>query len=188
MYAYLLSTLPAFTLDEAPPMPPSELLARSRGFVSHGELTALLDPEAAANGRGDAAAWARRWLAGERQLANAVARRRAAFWQLAPDEQAREHEGFRVMIEEGVARAFEAPHPLARQRALDALRWRLLDELAGPVPWGFPALLAYAQRLRIAWQWAGREATAGREALGRVLDAIEERHEAGWRIEEHGDG
>lgn len=176
MYAYLLSTLPDFGPEGVPPMAPEELLERCRAFLPSRELTALADPEAAANGSGDAAETARRWLDGERQIANAIARRRATFWDLGPAGQARDHRGFLVMVEEGVASAFDAPHPLARQRALDALRWRLLDELAGPVPWGFPALFAYAQRLRIAWQWAERDPALGREALGRTLDAIEQLH------------
>ncbi|HKI59068.1 MAG TPA: hypothetical protein VKA00_07640 [Trueperaceae bacterium] len=187
MYAYLLSTLPGFGPEDVPPLSAAELLERCRGFVPNRALTALADPEAAANGSGHAAETARRWLDGERQIANAVARRRAPFWGSSPMGQAREHEGFRVLIEEGVARAYEAPDPLARQRALDALRWRLLDELAGPVPWGFPALLAYAQRLRIAREWAARDPSTGREALGRTLDAVEARHDQEHAHEEtHG--
>jgi len=185
VYAYLLSTLPDFDLDGAPPMSLVELVERCRGFLPEPELTGLEDPEAAAKGSGDSARAARRWLDGERQLANAVARRRAPFWELSPADQAREHGGFSVMLEDGAGRAFEAAHPLARQRALDELRWQLLNELAGPVPWGFPALFAYARRLEIAWQWAPRQPAAGRDALGRILDAVEERAVREDHFEEH---
>lgn len=176
MYAYLLSALPSFELDDKPPMSPAELLDRCRGFVPEDELAALSDPEAAADGTGAAAEVARRWRDAERQLRNSLARRRAPFWGLDAAEHAQPHVGFRVVIEEGVGRAYEAPDPQARQRDLDRLRWRLLDELAGPVPWEFPALFAYAQRLRLAQEWARREVSAGRTALGRVLDTVEEHH------------
>jgi len=179
VYAYLLSTLPGFGIDDPPPMPLSELLARCRGFVTDDELAALTDPEAAAEASvgGPEAAVARAWRDGERQLANALARRRASFWGMAPGESGRdrEHRGFLVMIEEAVARAYESGDPMTRERALDGLRWALLDELSGPVPWGFAALFAYAQRLRIGWRWAGREPAAGREILGRILDHVEAR-------------
>jgi len=176
VYAYLLSALPSFELDDEPPMTLAELLERCRGFVPDAELAALRDPESAANGTGAAAAVARRWRDAERQLRNGVVRRRAPFWQLEAADHMQTHAGFRAMIEEGVAHAFEASDPQARQRELDMLRWQLLDELAGPVPWGFSALFAYSQRLRLAREWAAREASAGRDALGRVLDTVEEQH------------
>lgn len=176
MYAYLLSTLPSFELHDPPPMSASDLVARCRGFLADDELAALEDPERGASLDGEVGSVARRWLDEERQLRNALARRRAAAWGVAPAPYLREHQGFRVDIEEGVARAYEAADPMARERAIDALRWRLAGELAGLVPWGFAALFAYAQRLRLAGSWASRGADAGRVALEGALDRLEERY------------
>ena len=176
MYAYLLSTLPSFGPYDTPPLSLEALLERCRPYLGEGEMRALSDPETATGIDGEPGAVARRWLDGERQLRNAVARRRAAAWGVAPDAYLREHEGFRVEIEDGVGRAYDAPHPLERERALDALRWHLLDDLAGPVPWGFAALFAYAQRLRIAQAWTGRNEDDGRRRLQATLDRLEEHH------------
>jgi hypothetical protein len=176
VYAYLLSTLPSFGPYDTPPFTLEALLERCRPYLAEGELLALSDPEAGVGVAGEAGAVARRWWDGERQLRNAVARRRAAAWGVSPEPYLREHEGFRVEIEDGVGRAYEAAHPLDRERALDALRWRLLDDLAGVVPWGFAALFAYAQRLRIAQAWAGRTVDDGRRWLQATLDRLEEHH------------
>lgn len=152
------------------------LVERTRPFLSEAEVAALERPEEAASAPGEVGSVAKRWLDGERQLRNAIARRRAPLWGASPDAYLREHEGFRVPIEAGVARAFEAADPLQREHALDSVRWRLLDDLAGVVPWGFAALFAYAERLRIARAWVGREPEEGRLRLQAILDRLEEQH------------
>jgi hypothetical protein len=176
VYAYLLSTLPSFGPYDTPPMTVDVLVERCRPYLGESELRALTEPEAAAVSGGEPGDVARRWLDGERQLRNAVARRRSAAWGVSPEPYLREHEGFRVEIEDGVGRAYDAGDPLERERALDALRWRLLDDLAGVVPWGFAALFAYGQRLRIAQAWASRNVDDGRRWLQETLDRLEEHH------------
>ena len=176
MYVYLLATLPSFTLDDPPPLGVAALRERCSSFLRSDALAALGDPEAAAEGTGPVATVARRWRDGERQLRNAVARRRAARWGVSPDAALRPHQGFRVDIEDEVARSFETPSPRVQARVLDALRWRLLDDLAREDPWGFAALFAYARRLDLAEAWARRTPDAGRAALARALQRIEVDH------------
>jgi hypothetical protein len=43
--------------------------------------------------------------------------------------------------------------PLERERALDRVRWNLLDELAGFDPFDSATALAYALKLRITERW-----------------------------------
>lgn len=179
MYAYLLSTLPSFTLDDPPPMTVATLLEHCRPFLGEEEFRALEDPAGGADTSGEAGSVARRWRDVERQLRNAVARRRAPAWGVAAEPYLHEHEGFRVDVEDGVARAFDAPHALARERLLHELRWHLLDDLAGVVPWGFAAVFAYAQRLRDGEAWAQRDIEEGRRVLQATLERLEQRYEAG---------
>jgi hypothetical protein len=176
VYVYLLASLPGFTLDDPPPMGVADLVDRCRGLVPGEVLAALTAPEAAAEGTGPVAALARRWRDGERQLRNASGRRRAARWGVSPAESQRPHEGFRVDIEDEVARSFETPSPLVQARVLDALRWRLLDDLAREDAFGLAALFAYARRLALAEAWARRTPDAGRAALARALERIEVDH------------
>jgi hypothetical protein len=185
VYAYLLSTLPSPVLGDPPPMTLPALVAQCRPFLGDDELHALQEPEAAATGPGEAGSVARQWLDGERQLRNAVARKRATGWGVAVEPYLRDHTGFRVDIEDGVIRAFDAPNPLDRERALDELRWRLLDDLAGVVPWGFAALFAYARRLHLVDERAGRDTEEGRRVLRTTLEALEHRYDAGIAPEVH---
>jgi hypothetical protein len=185
VYAYLLSTLPSFTLGDPPPMTVETLLEHCRPFLGEDELRALEDPPGSGDAPGEAGSVARRWSDGERQLRNAVARRRAAGWGVTPEPYLHEHEGFRVDVEDGVTRAFEATTPLERERLLHELRWRLLDDLAGVVPWGFAALFAYAQRLRDGAVWAERDVDEGRRVLQATLERLEQRYEASVPPEAH---
>ena len=185
MYAYLLSTLPSFTLDEPPPMTVATLLEQCRPFLGEDELRALEDPAAGAGAPGETGAVTRRWRDGERQLRNAVARRRAPAWGVTPEPYLREHQGFRVDVEDAVGRAFDAADPLERERLLHELRWRLLDDLAGVVPWGFAAVFAYAQRLRDAGAWAERDVDEGRRVLRATLERLEQRYETSDAPEAH---
>lgn len=176
MYAFLLSSLPSFSLGDEPPLTVAALAERCRPYLGEAACAALEHPAPAASTAGEVGDVARLWLDGERQLRNAVARRRAATWQLPSDTDQHEHAAFRVDIEAGVAHAFEAPDPLQRERALDDLRWRLLDDLAGVVPWGYAALFAYAQRLRLAAAWSRRLPDAGSRHLHSVLNGLEAHH------------
>jgi len=176
MYVYLLSTLPSFRPDDPPPMTVDDLVERCRPFLAPAEIATLADPHSDPDANAGPGGVARRWLDGEIQLRNAVARRRAAVWQVAAEGYQHEHRGFRVDIEAGVARAFEAPDPLQRERALDALRWHLLDDIAGLAPWEFAGLFAYAMRLRLAQAWRERHPEDGSQRLRAVLDRLEAHH------------
>jgi len=166
-------------------MPVEALLERCRPYLGEEELRVLEDPEGNVDAPGEPGRVARRWLDGERQLRNAVARKRAATWGVAADPYLREHDGFRVDVEDGVTRAYEAAHAMERERLLHELRWHLLDDLAGVVPWGFGAVFAYAQRLRDGEAWAQRDVDEGRRVLQATLERLEQRYETDVAPEAH---
>ena len=88
------------------------------------------------------------WRDREIQLRNVVAAERAR--RLGATRPApRDAHGCEAMITQGVAQAFAAKDPLQRERALDALRWRILDELQGIAPFTEAAVLAYAGKLAL---------------------------------------
>ncbi|MBP5545449.1 MAG: DUF2764 family protein [Kiritimatiellae bacterium] len=88
------------------------------------------------------------WRDREIQLRNAVAAERAR--RLGATRPApRDAHGCEAMITQGVAQAFAAKDPLQRERALDALRWRILDELQGIAPFTEAAVLSYAGKLAL---------------------------------------
>ncbi|MFN2323512.1 MAG: hypothetical protein ABR510_11205 [Trueperaceae bacterium] len=104
---------------------------------------------------------------------DAVVRARCVRQKRDPEPFLRHPPGLRVDVEEAVARAFAAPHPGLRERALDELRWRLADELARSAPDGFAALYAYAVQLRLAWRWVTWDAEAGWRAFEAALRVVD---------------
>lgn len=62
--------------------------------------------------------------------------------------------------------------PRARELQLDTLRWKKLEELAQPTPFGLPAVLSHGLRLQIALRWAARNEASGRQRLATHLEAI----------------
>lgn len=175
MLAYLLASLPTPRLGDRPDLtveafleacgrvldaPRSASLARAAGVGTPPPAT----PPAAER------VWAERTA----HVDDAVVRARCARPKRDPEPYLRHPPGLWIEVEEAVARAFAAPHPGLRERALDELRWRLADELARSAPDGFAALFARAVQLRLAWRWAAWDAEAGWRALEaglRVVDA-----------------
>jgi hypothetical protein len=81
------------------------------------------------------------------------------------------HEGFSATIEKMAADAFARPNPLEQEMELDRARWSLVDELALNEPFGFPAVLAFAVKVRIAERWAQMDEEAGKEKVEQFIKA-----------------
>jgi hypothetical protein len=179
MLPYLLASLPTPRLGAVPDLTVDAFL-EACGRVLDGPRLAALgravgvppapDPARRAAPPAAELAWAERVA----HVDDAVVRARCARTKRDPEPFLRHPPGLRIEVEEAVARAFAAPHPGLRERALDELRWRLVDELARTAPDGFAALFARAVQLRLAWRWAAWDAEAGWRALEaglRVVDA-----------------
>ena len=114
----------------------------------------------------------RRWRAVETQIRNAVATRRGRAANVAAAPYRRNHEGYRVDIEQAVESAFALSSPLEQERALDRLRWEILEELGGTDPFTSDAMLAYACRLRFSERWCNLTDGAGEKAFQETLKKI----------------
>ena len=162
-YAYFAATLPALQFDGAPAMTEEEFRARCREQMPPRHFAAVCDLLGGA--RSDHP-WAVAWRDRETQLRNAVAKLRAAKRHGAdPAPWLRPHGGFDVLVENGVAAAFQEPDPQRRERALDLLRWNLAGELAGHETLGAEAVFAYAVRPAILLRLAKADPAKGRERL-----------------------
>jgi hypothetical protein len=67
--------------------------------------------------------------------------------------------------------AMEQTNPRETELALDRLRWRTIEELAGADRFSLDAVLAYGLQLRIAWRWASLDAEAGRARLEHEIES-----------------
>jgi hypothetical protein len=133
-----------------------------------GEEMAVLRDLLDRDGESGAHPFSRQWHDHETELRNAAVRLRARHRQVNVESTLRPHDGARVYIQLGVTEAFLAPDPLQREKALDLLRWRILDDLAGLNPFSLEAVFSYGLRLRLVWRWAGFKADEGMPALVRA--------------------
>lgn len=158
---YLAASLPTLSMDATPSVTPeafAEECARVLDPTQAGAVAALVAGEPCGH------PFVRAWRDRDTQIRNAIARKRAARRGLDSAPQ-RPADGCDMRVAQAVEAAFELPDPLARERAIDKVRWESLDELQGSQPISFEAILAYAVRLQIAWRWARRDAAAGQAFL-----------------------
>lgn len=168
-YPFFIATFPALPAPgTAPAWTEAQFLDEARRNLSEADFAELEALTTDTPCRGD---FARRWRAFETQLRNACARQRAARRGADAREWIRPHEGCDGTLDRRVQAVFQsAPDPLARERALDALRLEWLSEPPAD-PFGREAVLAYFLRLRIATRAARPDADAGRDRLHRLVDS-----------------
>jgi hypothetical protein len=169
-YVYLVASLPVLELTATPRITSDRLLAASEGVLLPGhreDLRAVLE-DRPWDVRSSAL---RPYLDAETQLRDTLARLRAARAGRSYDTQAHPYAGFDARCAETARRAIELDDPRERELLLDRLRWTLLDELAVARPFGLPAVLAYAVRLRLAEKWAAMDDAAGLQFVAALADA-----------------
>jgi hypothetical protein len=168
-YYYLVSSLPSLTLNDRPEIALDAFRALCAGHLSPrdaGALESLLDVDSEDT---PPHPFTQLWIARETQLRNAAARLRAAKRQEDAGTFLRDHTGFDTGLEYGVEEAFSLPDPMARERALDQIRWRILDELSGHDPFGPNVVLAYAVKLQLAERWGSMNQEQGQAKIGTAI-------------------
>jgi hypothetical protein len=162
---YLIASLPFLNVDAAPVLSPSkfeELCRQQLGEAASAAAVALLRGEPTDHPLASA------WSDAETILRNAVTRRRARLRGADGARWLRPTRGCDRQIEEGVEAAFEAGDPLKRERALDELRWRVADALAGPDPLSLGVVFAYAVKLAIAVRRASLDKARGQATFDKL--------------------
>lgn len=161
--SYFIPSLPLLSPGLAPGLSVGEFRS-----LCQAQLTAALAhaAEALLDGTDDEHPFVRAWRDRDAQIRNAVAAERARRRGLAPAETpSRPATGCDASIAPAVAAAFALPDPMRREEALDALRWRILDELQGVEPFSERVVLAYAVRLALCTRTAARDAGRGMDAF-----------------------
>jgi hypothetical protein len=166
-YWYLVASLPMLRLGEKPPMNAAGLRAACAGHLSDDETVAV---KAVLENREPPAGVASSLWNGEVQLRDAIIRVRAKNRGTDPSRFIRPHDGFSISIEKAVTDAFTRPNPLEQQMELDRARWMLADELALTDPFGFPGVLAFAAKVRLAERWAGLDEEVGKEKVEEFIE------------------
>lgn len=171
---YLIAGLPMIRDDLPPPMQPAEFLALCREKLSAAgarKVQALLED------RPDSHPFTVAWREADTRVRNAIVRVRASRSQVEAAPWLRPQKGVDLRAQEEVEAAFRKPDPLRRQQALDALRFRLIDEILGPDQFSLRVLLAYGLKLRLAVKRGRFDPDKGRQKVEAALRAVE--HTAG---------
>jgi hypothetical protein len=170
-YVYLVASLPWLNLTEAPPLTVEEFRFRCQGVLTPEDLEEL---DRVLAGRWDelTSSFGVRWASGEKQLRNAVARVRAAHYNVDPREQLRPHSFFFGTVENGVTDAYTRGNPLERELAIDRCRWNLSNDLALDEPFGLGRVLGFALRLTLCTRWSSLKDEAGRARVEELVNAL----------------
>lgn len=168
-YYYLAASLPMLSLEEPPPMSLSQFrdLCRQNLIPADRDaLDALLDRDGAGSDNPFVVAWRNR----EIQIRNAAARLRASRAGKDPSPYLREQQSFDASTELTVTSAFSRASPLEREMEIDRARWKMIDDVAGFIPFTASTILAYALKLRLAERWASMEPAKGRQVVDEIVN------------------
>ncbi len=168
-YYFLVASLPSITLETEPPLKLAAFRSLCADHLSAddaGALNQILDFEAV---QAVTHPFAKQWIASETQLRNAAARQRGIKRQEDAADFIRDHTGFDAGLEESVEAAFALSNPLSRERALDQIRWQVLDTLTGTDPFSANVVLAYGIKLRMAERWAAMNQEQGKANIDVAL-------------------
>ncbi len=112
------------------------------------------------------------WNNWETALRNKIATLRRAQFKSDPQSFLRREGDFFSEIDKIVQEAFSLDDPLAREKELDAARWRRLDEIESKGLFSFPRIFSYRLKLLMLEKWSSRTRESGGESLEKILDAV----------------
>ena len=164
---YLLSSLPALSLDSRPAMTVPEFLAACRGELSAKDADAC---EALALDRPGEHAFVRAWRDKEAVLRNIAVRNRARKLGRDAGRWTRPTSDCDLMLERLTDAAFQLEDPAQREKALDRARWAAVEELEGVDPISVKRVFGYAVKLSLAWKWSGLDEAKGMAAFETLTD------------------
>lgn len=171
-YYYFAASLPELNLEAEPPMDIEQFAGECELHLSQNDYSTLMllmadDPEVQDMAKGPFAAI---WLARQRQILLTLTRRRAARWSTPVPEMNAEFAEFSADIERGTEEAAQNTDPFEREKALDAMLWRELDELEIREPFSNMAVFAYGLKLKMVQRRTAMTDSGGRETLDKLLE------------------
>lgn len=168
-YHYLVASLPMLVLDEPVPFSPEEFLNACEHLLAEkdtrdAQLILSGHPEQCSN------RLVKEYVYRDTQLRSTVARIRAGRSKTESEPFLREFQGYDVNLETMVHNAMSLDNPIERERALDLLRWWILDNLLFFGPFGSFAILGFIIKLKIAYRWSKLDADRGKERLQTIIE------------------
>lgn len=167
-YYYFAATLPALSMEAAPPFSFTVFRGLCAQHLSPKDLN-ILDEAVAPMTLEPKHTFVKVWTEQETQLRNAVARLRASRLRRDVSAHIREHVRFDTYVEKAANEAFARENPRERELALDRFRWSQIDSIAGYDPFTLKAILAYALKLKLAERWAAFDKEKGKDKVDEIV-------------------
>jgi hypothetical protein len=167
-YYYFAASLPMLMPDHPPPFSVEDFRRQCATHLAPRDMDALDD----LLGHGATRSthpFAHGWRQADGLLRNALARIRAERLRQDAGVHTRDVDGVDTAIDHAVAEAYNRPSPLEREKALDHIRWRRLETLAGLDPFSGSAVLAYGMQLTILERWARMDKEAGSATVDTLV-------------------
>jgi hypothetical protein len=76
-------------------------------------------------------------------------------------------------IDRSIEEVLSVPNPAEREKMLDSLRWKALDDLEFGHNFDFDSLCIYKIKLMLLEKWVGKDQRKGLENLDAILNKIE---------------
>jgi len=164
MYYFFSAALPELRPGETPPLTLAEFDADAELQLSPRHYRQMISEDPAARVYGEM----RRF---EEYLRTRIAERRAEKLKLPADFP--EPEAFYAEVDSALAQ-FAQLGPAERERSVDGLWWKMLDELTWKSEFDFDHICAYRIKLRLAEKYRGRDAKTGRKFFDSAVRAMAE--------------
>ena len=175
MYYYFSASLPSLSFGQNPGMSVADFDELASGQMSPESLAKLKTGTLAVSREPGSAAGLPRVYADytrfEQYLRTRIAERRAGRDEdravKLPDPELYFGE-----VDSALATAAAAPDPLEREKLIDRIRWRMLDDLEAGHDFDFDGLCVYRLRLEILNKYRNRSTETGRENFNAAVDRI----------------
>lgn len=171
-YYYILSSLPMLRKDGPPPITSDYFLHSCAEMIPAGTVKQLaslklLPEKETAFGRHSSAV---KWYKWESDLRTKLAKFRAV--SLGREHKGQQANGFSD-IDRRIEEILAVPSPAEREKMLDNLRWRALEDLEFGHNFDFDNLCIYKIKLMLLEKWVGKDSQKGLDNLAAILDRIE---------------
>ena len=169
-YYYLISSLPMLALGEKIPMTSEEFLSNCSDWVSKSKYKQLCDvslnPDTDQNPKNKTVIG---WYNWETCLRNRIAKTRSTKLEKDISKYTKEERDAFSEIDRGIQESFAADNPKLREKILDELRWKEIDNLESGHLFDLGKLCIYKLRLMLCEKWLDREYEKGQSNLDKAL-------------------
>ncbi len=174
LYYFILSSLPTLKYGEPPPIKSDDFLSvcatwldakkyeviKNIELVPKQELSTKIKPYSALD----------QWHKWETCLRNRIVRARKTPFSVDPAFFIRPEKDYFSEIDAGIQDAFSSSNPLNKEKIIETMRWKRLNELESGHMFDFYSLCIYRLKLLLLEKSELRKVDAGRKNFDEIID------------------